>query len=181
MRFFNDLKKDIQEINVPKEFELYLYYVRQYTEGLQCEEQLTNSIINLMKHIYKEYHSCKDRECNRNCTSKYDHFVFDRDCLSNCKNSDCAKAFAILSLFYYTQQFSFHNNRVCTWYAEAIAREVKKIDSSKIPESFFCYFNADEYLEKEQKKQVDLERKYLELYRDYIEVRSKLSKYEDKE
>lgn len=181
-RFTSKVSKEITALTFPDEFKLYLYYVQYNLEGFDFKDHITNKAIEILKDEYAYYQNCKDSNDFKSATSKYDDNTYLKDLINNRNHYDRAEALAYLLMydiiFYYKYDFY---GKAFTIFKSHVVEVIKSLDREKIPESFFCHHRADEFLQKEQEKQEDHTKKYLDLYDAYTKVCLKLSEYEDDE
>lgn len=179
-RFSNKVSKEISEFSFPNEFKLYLHYVQYNLEGFDFKDNITNKAIDILKQEFAYYQERKDTDDFKSATGKYDDNTYLKDLMINRNHYDRAEALAYLLIydiiFYYRYDF---NGRAFVIFKNHVINVIKSLDRNNVPESFFCHHRADEFLQKEQQKQEDLAKKYLDLYDEYVKVSLKLSEYED--
>lgn len=180
--FTSKLSKDITKTTLPEECRLYFHYAEYYLEGFSFKNDILNTAIRLLKEEYNYYQNNKNTEDYKTAYKKCDDNTFFRDFMDNRDDYYCAEAFAFLLMFRIVYYYRYQSHGYAfDVFKKNLIQVIKSLDKKKIPESFFCHFGADEYLQEEQKKQEDITQKYLDLYDEYTKVCLKLSKYEDNE
>jgi hypothetical protein len=157
--------------SLPTECERYFFFAQRYLEGFRFDYSAQNTVIAVLKRDYGSYCNFKKNGC-----LKHDKYL--QDFIAKCKNDTCAEAWAILCLYEYVNS-GIYNEYLCSYayksFKKTISEEVKKLDRTCIPESFFSHFYADENLQKEE----DYKKKYLELLEENQKLRWELWDYEN--
>jgi hypothetical protein len=179
-KFSDKLSKDISTFSIPSECQLYFNYVEQYLEGFEFKDNILNTTIKMLKDDYNFYMRNKDSRDFINETGKYDIYTYLKDFIKKKDSFECAKAFAVLHLYDVLNHVSYSSYGKAPYILqEYLHQQIKTLDKSRIPETFFIHHNADEMFEKEERDEKNLTQKYLSLYDEYLKLKKRLEKYED--
>lgn len=160
--------------NLPEECRIYFNYVKKYLSGFSFEDDISYSALYLLRCEYDYYHKFKTERDFDTATSKYDHYTFLKDFMRLHSNYDCARALAILLIYSILRDRYTRDSFGYATLKDAMIQLIKKMDREKVPESFFCYYGADEIPE-----EVNYLKKCLALSEENLKLRAIISDYED--